>query len=100
MEELTGRGVYYGAALAEAEACKDQTVVVVGGANSAGQAAVFLAKQAARVVILVRGDGLEASMSHYLIEQIEGDREHRGAHGHAGDRGARGRAPGAARARR
>ena len=72
VEELNGRGVYYGAALTEAEACKDQTVVVVGGANSAGQAAVFLAKQAARVLILVRGEGLEASMSHYLIQQIEG----------------------------
>jgi thioredoxin reductase (NADPH) len=72
VEELTGRGVYYGAALTEAEACKDQTVVVVGGANSAGQAAVFLAKQAARVLVLVRGDGLEASMSHYLIQQIAG----------------------------
>ena len=47
-------------------------MVVVGGANSAGQAAVFLAKQAERVLILVRGDGLEASMSHYLIQQIEG----------------------------
>ena len=71
VEELHGRGVYYGAALTEAEACKDQTIVVVGGANSAGQAAVFLAKQAARVLILVRGEGLEASMSHYLIRQID-----------------------------
>ncbi|MET0683773.1 MAG: FAD-dependent oxidoreductase [Solirubrobacteraceae bacterium] len=71
VEELSGRGVYYGAALTEAEACKDQTVVIVGGANSAGQAAVFLAKQAARVLIVVRGEGLEASMSHYLIQQIE-----------------------------
>ena len=50
VEELNGRGVYYGAALVEAEACKDQTVVIVGGANSAGQAAVFLATQAARVL--------------------------------------------------
>src|SRR5215218_6935073 len=71
VQELSGRGVYYGAALTEADACKDQTVVVVGGANSAGQAAVFLAKQAARVLVLVRGEGLEASMSHYLIQQIE-----------------------------
>jgi thioredoxin reductase (NADPH) len=70
IEALEGRGVYYGASLVEAEACKDQTVVVVGGANSAGQAAVYLARQAGRVVVLVRGDSLEKSMSHYLIEQI------------------------------
>ena len=70
VEELTGRGVYYGAALTEAEGCRGQTVVVIGGANSAGQAAVFLAKSAKRVVLLVRGEGLEASMSHYLIQQI------------------------------
>jgi thioredoxin reductase (NADPH) len=70
ISELEGRGVYYGASLVEAEACKNQTVAVVGGANSAGQAAVFLSRQAGRVLLLVRGDGLEASMSHYLIEQI------------------------------
>ncbi|UUY04024.1 FAD-dependent oxidoreductase [Svornostia abyssi] len=70
--ELTGAGVYYGAAMAEADACAEQEVVVVGGANSAGQAAVFLARRAAKVTILVRADSLEKSMSHYLIEQIEG----------------------------
>src|SRR5829696_7112294 len=67
---LEGRGVYYGASIVEAEACKDQTVVVVGGANSAGQAAVYLSRQARRVLLLVRGPSLEASMSYYLIEQI------------------------------
>jgi thioredoxin reductase (NADPH) len=67
---LEGRGVYYGASLVEAEACRDQTVVVVGGANSAGQAAVYLARKAGRVLVVVRGDSLERSMSHYLVEQI------------------------------
>jgi len=68
--ELTGAGIYYGAALTEARACKDQHVVVVGGANSAGQAAVYFSGWAARVTMLVRGAGLEASMSQYLIEQL------------------------------
>src|SRR5215217_7366151 len=68
--ELTGRGVYYGAALTEARSCKDQHVVVIGGANSAGQAAVHFSEFAGRVTMLVRGPSLEAGMSHYLIEQI------------------------------
>ncbi len=70
--ELTGSGVYYGAALTEARACADQHVVVIGGANSAGQAAVYFSRYAGRVTMLVRAAGLEASMSHYLIEQIAG----------------------------
>ncbi len=69
-EELTGAGVYYGAALTEARACADQHVVVIGGANSAGQAAVYFSGYARRVSLLVRGESLERSMSHYLIEQI------------------------------
>jgi thioredoxin reductase (NADPH) len=69
--ELTGQGIYYGAALTDARECSDQHVVVVGGANSAGQAAVYLSKYAQRVTMLVRGDSLTKSMSHYLIEQIE-----------------------------
>jgi thioredoxin reductase (NADPH) len=68
--ELTGSGVYYGAALTEARACADQHVVVIGGANSAGQAAVFFSRYAGRVTMLVRAPSLEVSMSHYLIEQI------------------------------
>jgi thioredoxin reductase (NADPH) len=68
--ELTGAGVYYGAALTEARSCVDQDVLIIGGANSAGQAAVFFSSYALRVTILVRGEGLEKSMSHYLIEQI------------------------------
>ena len=68
--ELTGRGVFYGSATTEAPSCADQDVYVVGGANSAGQAAVYLARHARRVTLLVRADGLERSMSHYLIGQI------------------------------
>ncbi|MGA2011305.1 MAG: FAD-dependent oxidoreductase [Solirubrobacteraceae bacterium] len=69
-EDFTGAGVYYGAALTEARACADQHVVVIGGANSAGQAAVYFSGYARRVSMLVRGDSLAKSMSHYLIEQI------------------------------
>jgi thioredoxin reductase (NADPH) len=68
--ELTGAGVYYGAAMTEARACTDQRIVVIGGANSAGQAAVYFSGYAASVTMLVRGASLESSMSHYLIEQI------------------------------
>jgi thioredoxin reductase (NADPH) len=69
-EDFTGAGVYYGAALTEARSCADQHVVVIGGANSAGQAAVYFSGYASRVSMLVRGDSLTKSMSHYLIEQI------------------------------
>jgi thioredoxin reductase (NADPH) len=68
--ELAGTGVYYGAAMFEARSCTEQHVVVIGGANSAGQAAVYFSGYAARVTMLVRGDSLAKSMSHYLIEQI------------------------------
>jgi thioredoxin reductase (NADPH) len=68
--DLTGAGVYYGAAMTEARSCADQHVVVIGGANSAGQAAVYFSGYARRVTMLVRGDSLERSMSHYLVEQI------------------------------
>ncbi|WP_128374414.1 FAD-dependent oxidoreductase [Streptomyces cavernae] len=71
LRELTGCGVFYGSALTEAPACQGQDVYIVGGANSAGQAAMFLARGAKSVTILVRGDSLSASMSHYLIQQIE-----------------------------
>jgi thioredoxin reductase (NADPH) len=69
--ELTGAGVYYGAAMTEARSCKDQRVVIIGGANSAGQAAVYFSGYAQHVTMLVRGESLTASMSHYLIEQID-----------------------------
>ncbi|MDX1530289.1 MAG: FAD-dependent oxidoreductase [Rhodothermales bacterium] len=69
-EPLAGRGVYYGAAMTEAMACKDEAVYIVGAGNSAGQAAMYFAEYAARVVMLVRGDDLGKSMSHYLVERI------------------------------
>lgn len=68
---LTGRGVFYGSALTEAPACRDQDVYVVGGANSAGQAAMYLARDARSVTLVVRAGDLRASMSHYLVEQVE-----------------------------
>jgi thioredoxin reductase (NADPH) len=70
-EALTGRGVFYGAALTEAMSCADQSVYVVGGANSAGQAALYFAQRSTTVTMLVRGPSLAASMSQYLVEQIE-----------------------------
>src|SRR6516164_3037074 len=70
LDHLTGRGVYYGSALTEATACLGQDVYIVGGANSAGQAAVYLSRHAKSVTILVRGSSLEKSMSYYLIRQI------------------------------
>jgi thioredoxin reductase (NADPH) len=73
-DRLTGAGVYYGAAQTEAFSCKDEDVYIVGGANSAGQAAMFFSNQARRVVMLCRGDDLRKSMSEYLVTQIE-DRE-------------------------
>src|SRR6476659_3665175 len=69
-ERVTGSGIYYGAAMTEARACEDQTVVVIGGANSAGQAAVYFSKYAGRVIMLVRANSLAQSMSHYLAQQI------------------------------
>ncbi len=69
-DRLGGRGIYYGAALVEARACKDEEVFVVGGANSAGQAALHFARFAAKVTMLVRGEGLSATMSKYLIDEI------------------------------
>ena len=69
-EALTGAGVYYGAAVSEATAYRDTDVVVVGGANSAGQAALLFARYARKVTMLVRGQSLQASMSSYLIDRI------------------------------
>ena len=70
LDALTGAGVFYGAATSEAKAMKDRQVFVVGGANSAGQAAVHLARYAARVTMLVRGQSLADSMSEYLVKEI------------------------------
>ncbi|PZA10342.1 thioredoxin reductase [Rhodopseudomonas palustris] len=71
LAEFEGRGVYYWASPIEARLCKQQDVILVGGGNSAGQAAVFLSGHAARVHMVVRAGGLAASMSRYLIERIE-----------------------------
>ncbi|HZA31905.1 MAG TPA: FAD-dependent oxidoreductase [Propionibacteriaceae bacterium] len=68
--DLVGRGVYYGSTAIQAQACAGEHVLIVGGANSAGQAATFFARHAAKVSIIVRGDSLERSMSTYLIDQI------------------------------
>ncbi|WP_375435218.1 FAD-dependent oxidoreductase [uncultured Hymenobacter sp.] len=70
MDRLSGAGVYYGAARTEARSCDQQDVYIVGGGNSAGQAAMYLATYARRVFIVIRGVSLAASMSAYLIEQI------------------------------
>jgi thioredoxin reductase (NADPH) len=70
IERLTGAGVYYGAGSTEALSCRDEEVYIVGGANSAGQAAIHFARFAKSVVMLVRGEGLGATMSQYLIDEI------------------------------
>ena len=70
MEALYGAGVYYGAAQTEAIACSGEDVYIVGGANSAGQAAMYFSKHARKVIMLIRGESLTKSMSQYLIEQI------------------------------
>jgi thioredoxin reductase (NADPH) len=71
MAQVAGAGVYYGAAMTEALSCKDETVYVVGGANSAGQAAMHFARYACEVIMLVRSDGLSTTMSDYLVRQIQ-----------------------------
>ena len=71
MDRLQGAGVYYGGSMTEVPSCKDEDVYIVGGANSAGQAAMSYSQYARRVVMLVRGDSLGATMSQYLVEQVE-----------------------------
>jgi thioredoxin reductase (NADPH) len=70
VDRFTGSGIYYGAALTEAISCRDEEVLIVGGANSAGQGAIHFAQYAKRVTILVRAASLDISMSRYLVEQI------------------------------
>jgi len=72
IDKFTGAGIYYGAAMTEAASCKDKYVYVVGGGNSAGQAAMYLSKFAKEVYILIRKESLAATMSSYLIDQIGG----------------------------
>lgn len=70
VQEFAGRGVYYGASLTEAAFYKDRHVFVVGGANSAGQGAMFFSRYASKVTMLIRGDSIESGMSQYLVDQI------------------------------
>ena len=70
MDALTGAGVYYGAAMTEALSCRDDDVYLIGGANSAGQAALYFSKYAHCVTLLVRGDSLEKGMSQYLVDEV------------------------------
>ncbi|HEY2583232.1 MAG TPA: FAD-dependent oxidoreductase [Mucilaginibacter sp.] len=71
IDNFTGAGIYYGAAMTEASACKDKEVYIIGGGNSAGQGAVYLSKFAKNVYIIIRKDSLSYTMSAYLIQQIE-----------------------------
>lgn len=71
IDNLVGAGVYYGAAITEAVSCSNQEVYIIGGANSAGQAAMYLSQYAKNVTMLVRGESLEAKLSQYLVDQIE-----------------------------
>jgi thioredoxin reductase (NADPH) len=71
LSRFEGVGVYYAATFMEAQLCADEEVIVIGGGNSAGQAAVFLAQTARRVHILVRSRGLAETMSRYLVRRIE-----------------------------
>ncbi|UPK72908.1 FAD-dependent oxidoreductase [Chitinophaga filiformis] len=72
VSDFTGAGIYYGAATTEAAACKDKEVYIVGGGNSAGQAAMYLSKFAKSIYIIIRREDLTSTMSAYLIEQIAG----------------------------
>ena len=71
MDRLYGAGIYYGAAISEAQSCVNEDVYVVGGANSAGQAAVYFSQYARSVTMLVRGETLSRTMSHYLVERVQ-----------------------------
>jgi thioredoxin reductase (NADPH) len=71
MDRLTGAGIYFGAAITEASSCKGEDIYIVGGANSAGQAAVYFSEVARSVKMIVRGASLSKAMSHYLVERIE-----------------------------
>ena len=94
IDRLQGAGVYYGGGATEALSCKGEIVYVVGGANSAGQAAMNFAKYAERVVIVVRGSSLSSTMSQYLIDQIKGDAQHSALAARQRGRGARRNASG------
>ena len=86
IEGLVGAGVFYGGPASEAPAMTGEDVFVVGGANSAGQAAMNLAEFAERVTLVIRGESLEAGMSHYLVRAGRGGGQHRGARSDRGRR--------------
>jgi thioredoxin reductase (NADPH) len=67
---FTGAGVYYGAAMTEAISCRERRIAIIGGGNSAGQSAVYLSRFATEVNVVIRGNGLSETMSHYLVDQI------------------------------
>ena len=73
INDYTGSGIYYGGAMTEAKTCSAKKIFIVGGGNSAGQAAVYLSQYARQVVMLIRKDSLQSSMSQYLVEQIDGN---------------------------
>ena len=85
-ERFEGCGVYYAATPMEAQMCRGSDVVVVGGGNSAGQAAVYLAGQVRKVYLVIRGDDLYEHMSSYLADRIKDTPEHRSAPQHARSR--------------
>jgi len=70
IEELSGAGIYYGAAMSEGESVRGKDVYIIGGANSAGQAAIYFSRFADNVIMLIRGESLSSTMSQYLIDQI------------------------------
>ena len=100
LEALVGRGVFYGASTTHARALQDADVVVVGAGNSGGQAALHLARYAARVTIVARGQSLSATMSDYLVREIDDQSPNRRPHRHRHRRRRWRRAPRVARARR
>lgn len=73
LDELEGAGIYYAATELEARFCKNTDAVIVGGGNSAGQAAMYLSRHAKKVHVVIRGDGLKSSMSNYLVQRLEND---------------------------
>ena len=93
LDRLTGKGVYYGAALTEAVSCRDEHVFVIGGANSAGQGAMHFSQYASKVTMILRAGALAKSMSRYLIDQIEAAPNIEVLAPHGNNPGSRRRAP-------
>ncbi len=85
-EKFFGAGLYYGAGVSEATFCKDDDVAVVGGGNSAGQAAMNFSRYAKAVTVIVRGDSLKSTLSSYLVDRINRSQQHQGVVQYGGDR--------------